>query len=1283
MKTKIIISCLFSCFILLSRVYCQNAINDSIVITFEVNNKLKDYFNNSINIANSFAVKTTLKKNLQLNYFSIYYNIDEEPVTGIFEYIYYSEGKQCFLTLAISLKSEHLEIEYYYFNKTIENEWRKSLKAAETEKIIICNSGTFIKQNENEYLKYPENTLCDKKSLIEKSEEIKGKQNYLPKNKTIPDFVSSKTTKEETAVEVVIAGVPNYLWYLNCGLTAETMLIGYWNDEGYSNFIPGGNSVNGHYWAFTEELCFISEVSPVDPLKYYAQAHEYGNNYSFDEKYYNSSSYDLDGLWNLYVKMIDSTQNPLEVIWMGPPYGAHATVGIGYKIDADQRFLILNDTWSNVSAYVNFDQYYESVNGFIHFYPVTKRAQVSISTTPTEENMLTSSFSLESINFNISPSLDPKTYAYHSFELADLIICNFRNNIGTSGLKIYYNNDGSFIEDSGFKPKGEWFECPNISRTFDFDKDGDLDIATTGYWSPVTIFVNDRDSIRQTPIVVDNVGRGFIDLEYGDYDLDGNIDLVSTSVDGQIRLYHNDNESFSKALTIDLKSQSYKVKFCDVNNDKYPDLIASTRAGTVVLFYNNGGHFNTTPDFSPNGHGSLSFDVTDLDNDSWPDFVTSTDGKIIAYSNKSGVFSDIPVHINDNLECYPKDILASDLNKDNYPELIIANYNRPNIILGNNLGQIEPIPVWQSVVTDPTINIREFINADGEKRLLFGKSREGTLEFYNVNPSNSNTLSVTPNIQNINYHAGNKLFNINSNTIWSVTNDAPWLTVSPTNGSGNGILNVIFTANTLSSSRVATITISGNGVSSQSLTINQEGISLTLPILTTVDISKITKTTAISGGNITSEGLSAVVARGVCWSTSENPTVDLSTKTFDGNGTGSFSSTITGLTEGATYYVRAYATNSTGTGYGNQISFKYDRSLIAYYPLLINGNDELGNNDPMTLTNTEFQNGGIYCNGIYNECVAITPSINNFNFNSFIISADFLVTENRTQPVFVCGRGCRWLGYYLNADGKLYLLFNNNKYLASNVTYSLNQWHNAQITYDGTAVNMFLDNILACSTNILLDYTVCGPYDTNIGVTNYGSGMGLIGYFKNLKIYNNALKNVLNISSNNLNIAAAANSHETFDINSNLTWIVSSSENWLSTSSTSGYGNANITLTALENTLPTTRTAFVTVSGSGVNDLIIAVIQDGISTGIDKVENGNMIILPNPTTGLIEISLKQPSESNYDIEVFKIFGDKIMSKKIFKTEKSAQIDLTEFPSGMYLLIIRSKNISYMTKIIKE
>lgn len=93
-----------------------------------------------------------------------------------------------------------------------------------------------------------------------------------------------------------------------------------------------------------------------------------------------------------------------------------------------------------------------------------------------------------------------------------------------------------------------------------------------------------------------------------------------------------------------------------------------------------------------------------------------------------------------------------------------------------------------------------------------------------------------------------------------------------------------------------------------------------VPAITTSAISNITATSATSGGNITSEGSSTVVNLGVCWSTGTTPTI-ADKKTTDGAGAGSFTSNITGLDGGLIYYVRAYATNSAGTGYGMAMSF--------------------------------------------------------------------------------------------------------------------------------------------------------------------------------------------------------------------------------------------------------------------------------------------------------------------------------------------------------------------------
>ena len=98
--------------------------------------------------------------------------------------------------------------------------------------------------------------------------------------------------------------------------------------------------------------------------------------------------------------------------------------------------------------------------------------------------------------------------------------------------------------------------------------------------------------------------------------------------------------------------------------------------------------------------------------------------------------------------------------------------------------------------------------------------------------------------------------------------------------------------------------------------------TFTTGYITTTEASAITTSSAISGGTFTNPPGNPILAKGVVWSTSQNPTVSLATKTMDGTSNGDFNSSITGLSLGSTYFVRAYVTNSLGTSYGNTITVR-------------------------------------------------------------------------------------------------------------------------------------------------------------------------------------------------------------------------------------------------------------------------------------------------------------------------------------------------------------------------
>lgn len=122
-----------------------------------------------------------------------------------------------------------------------------------------------------------------------------------------------------------------------------------------------------------------------------------------------------------------------------------------------------------------------------------------------------------------------------------------------------------------------------------------------------------------------------------------------------------------------------------------------------------------------------------------------------------------------------------------------------------------------------------------------------------------------------------------------------------------------------------------------------------MAIVTSSAINNIGLESATAGGNVSSDGGSAITARGVCWSTSANPTI-ANSKTTNGTGTGLFTSTISGLNQGTTYYVRAYATNGVGTTYGTQYSF----TTLAVPTITSFTPSTAGKDVPVVITGTNF-----------------------------------------------------------------------------------------------------------------------------------------------------------------------------------------------------------------------------------------------------------------------------------------------------------------------------------------
>lgn len=216
----------------------------------------------------------------------------------------------------------------------------------------------------------------------------------------------------------------------------------------------------------------------------------------------------------------------------------------------------------------------------------------------------------------------------------------------------------------------------------------------------------------------------------------------------------------------------------------------------------------------------------------------------------------------------------------------------------------------------------------------------------------------------------------------------------------------------------------------------------TVPYVITAAISNITTNSAQSGGNATFDGGSPIIERGICWSTSPNPTT-ANSHTTNGVGTGAFVSNLEGLTNGTLYYIRAFATNSLGTAYGNEISFttnqifylgqNYGGGIIFYI-------DTTGQHGLIAATQDQGR--------VYWGCVNVLLGNTSTAFGTG--------QANTTEISNNCGAGtaariCKDLvldGYdnwFLPSLAELTLLFSNN--------YGIGGWDLAYIYWSSSEVN--------------------------------------------------------------------------------------------------------------------------------------------------------------------------------------------------------------------------------------
>lgn len=278
--------------------------------------------------------------------------------------------------------------------------------------------------------------------------------------------------------------------------------------------------------------------------------------------------------------------------------------------------------------------------------------------------------------------------------------------------------------------------------------------------------------------------------------------------------------------------------------------------------------------------------------------------------------------------------------------------------------------------------------------------------------------------------------------------------------------------------------------------------SVQLATVITSDVTQLGSTTATCGGNVTYDGETTVTARGVCWSTSHEPSLS-DNHTTDGTGTGFFTSNITGLTPSTTYYVRAYATNSVGTAYGSEKMFTTSCGSVDVY---ISGDNFVSPGQSVTLT-AHGASSYVWSTGSTEASITVSPTetttytVTGYDNNSCSGSASITVSIVFQLPIVITLE-VTLQDYSTATSGGNVTSDEGAEVTARGVCWNIapNPTTSNNYTYDGTGTGSFTSTVTGLFPNTTY---YLRAYATNIAGTAYGNqqtfttdGVGIADFSK-------------------------------------------------------------------------------------------------------------------------------------------------------------------------------------------
>jgi hypothetical protein len=499
--------------------------------------------------------------------------------------------------------------------------------------------------------------------------------------------------------------------------------------------------------------------------------------------------------------------------------------------------------------------------------------------------------------------------------------------------------------------------------------------------------------------------------------------------------------------------------------------------------------------------------------------------------------------------------------------------------------------------------------------------------------------------------------------------------------------------------------------------VNEFTANSGIPVVTTNTVTNITQTSATSGGNVTSNGGSTVTARGVCWSTSHNPLIT-GNHTSDGSGTGSFVSNITGLTGGTLYYVRAYATNSTGTGYGNEVSFTTSSLLTVTTSPVTNITQTTATSGGNVTSNggSTVTSRGVCWNTTDNPDITNSHTTDGSGTGSFVSNISGLTAGTRyyvrayatnsagtaygnevtfktlgvpvltTDTVTQITQNTAMSGGYICTDG-------GSPVTARGVCWSVSPSPaiTDNHTADGSGIGAFVSSITGLTASTL--YYV-RAYATNAFGTVYGNQRS----FTTLRAAFATI--TTNTVTNIRTTTATCGGDITSDGGAAVTsrgvcWSTSEypTINNPHTKDGSGTGKFTSYITGLKpHTYYYVRAYAININGIAYGNLQVfmtlwlddknADSDDSIGSSIDPI---TLNLYPNPARSSLTIEFVLDDISDINLSVYNVSGTKIYNEQLYNQSSGAQklqLNTSSFAEGLYIVVVKTDERSATSRFIK-